>query len=117
MVSGEEEVVMAKSERIYRRTEAGLRACENPDSGLHAQQRSVVARGIQNPKNESEAAHANAVTRTLLVAIGRVCFGPRRNACRLPQLTALPISMASRAWPDAGVLQVLSRARKARPCR
>ena len=33
---------MARTEQIYRRTEAGLRACENPDSGLHAQQRGIL---------------------------------------------------------------------------
>jgi hypothetical protein len=33
---------MARTERIYRRTEAGLRAYESPDSGLHAQQRGVL---------------------------------------------------------------------------
>jgi hypothetical protein len=35
-------VNVTKAEQIYRRTEAGLRACENPDSGLHAQQRSIL---------------------------------------------------------------------------
>jgi hypothetical protein len=33
---------MARTEQIYRRTEAGLRAYESPDSGLHAQQRAVL---------------------------------------------------------------------------
>jgi len=42
MVPEVEEVGMARTEQIYRRTEAGLRAYENPDSGLHAQQRSIL---------------------------------------------------------------------------
>jgi hypothetical protein len=42
MVAAEERASMAKTEQIYRRTEAGLRACEMPDSGLHAQQRRIL---------------------------------------------------------------------------
>jgi hypothetical protein len=42
MVPEVEEEGMAKTERIYRRTEAGLRAYESPDSGLHAQQRGIL---------------------------------------------------------------------------
>ena len=42
MVPEKEEGAIVKAEQIYRRTEAGLRACESPDSGLHAQQRSIL---------------------------------------------------------------------------